>query len=107
MRSTDTFDLDRVKRYIDSNPECDVIIISNNKTLSEEYWKRIRGHLGIKKRPFIVTNSHTWDGLPMGSLVLKIGRWWENRNAIEFMKHVRLAKLILPITFIPPYPERK
>lgn len=104
MGSIDTFDLERVKRYVDSYPDCNVIIISNNKTLSEEYWKRIKGHLGIKKRPFIVTNSNTWDGLPiLDSLVLKVDRWWENRNAIEFMQHSRLAKLVLPITFIPPY----
>ena len=100
----DTFDLNRVKAYLERNPEDNVIIISNNKTLSQEYWNRIEGHLGIKKRPYIVTNSNTWDGFPiMNSLVLKIGRWWENKNAKAFMSQGNLAKLTLPITFIPPF----
>lgn len=69
------------------------------------YWNRIQSHLGIKKNPFIITNHpYSLDGVPIhGALVLKIGRWWENKNAIDFMKCSPLAKMSLPITFIPPY----
>lgn len=101
----DTFDLSRVKGYLERNPDSNIIIISSNKRLSQEYWERIQGHLGIKKRPFIVTNhKYSMDGLPfMDSLVLKIGRWWENKNAKEAMLFSNLAKMTLPITFIPPF----
>lgn len=101
----DTHDLYRVKNFLKSEPDCEVIIISNKRIQSEEYWKRIEAHLGIKKRPWIVTNSNTWDGLTIiDSLVLKIGRWWENRNAIDFLRtHTKLAKMTLPITYIPPF----
>lgn len=100
----DAHDLYRVENYLKREPDCEVIIISNNKRLSEEYWKRIEGHIGIKKRPWIVTNADTWDGFPIiDSLVLKIGRWWENRNAMEFMNtHTPLARLTLPVSYIPP-----
>lgn len=100
----DTFDLERVKNYLTNHPDSDVVIIANKKITAELYWDRIQQHLGIKKRPWIVSNAETWDGFPiMNSLVLKIGRWWENRNAKEFMKQARFVKLSLPITFIPPF----
>lgn len=104
----DTFDLMRVKFFLEDNPNSEVIIIANKRMTSEVYWDRIQKHLGIKKKPWIVTNANTWDGLPiMDSLVLKVDRWWENRNAVNFLKtHTRLAKMTLPITFIPPYSER-
>ncbi len=103
--SKDTFDLEMIRSKLKREPDCDVIIISNNKSLSDKYWKRIEGYLGIKKRPYIVTNSNTWDGLPiMNSLVLKVGKWWENKNSRLFIdSHTPLAKLCIPITFIPPF----
>lgn len=93
-----------VKNYLTNHPDSDVVIIANKKITAELYWNRIQQHLGIKKRPQIVTNANTWDGLPIrDSLVLKVGRWWENRNAKEFMEQARFARYSLPITFIPPY----
>src|SRR5690625_3479781 len=103
MMKKDAHDLVRVERFIERNPECDVIIIANKKVTANEYWRRIEENTGIRKRPYIVTNSNTWDGFPiLDSLVLKVGRWWENRNAVEFIEQSRLAKLTLPITYIPP-----
>ncbi|MFD2133335.1 hypothetical protein ACFSKI_19150 [Pseudogracilibacillus auburnensis] len=100
----DTFDLLRVKTFLERDPNADVIIIANGRELADSYWKRIKEHLGIEKRPYIITNGNTWDGYPFAdSLVLKIGRWWENRNAREVMLHTKLAKLTLPITYIPPF----
>lgn len=100
----DTFDLERVKGFLLNNPDCNVIIIANNRKLSEEYWNRIQQHTGIKKRPWIATNANAGDGFPfIDSLVLKIGRWWENKHASEFIRVSRVAKLSLPIAFIPPF----
>ncbi|MEK4495101.1 hypothetical protein [Ureibacillus sp. FSL W8-0352] len=101
----DTFDLERVKSVLEKDPNIDVVIISNSITLSELYWRRIQDHLGIKKEAYVVTDSeHALDGIPIkNSLILKIGRWWENRNAREFMLQTSFAKLTLPITFITPF----
>jgi len=100
----DTFDLFRVKRAIEALPESEIIIIASNKTVANEYWKRIKQQLNINKRPWIISNANTNDGLPfLGALILKIDRWWENKNATFVMEQSRVSKLILPITYIPPH----
>lgn len=94
----------RVKSYFEENPDSEVIVIANKRMTADMYWDRIQKHLGIKKRAWIITDyEHSIDGIPIvNSLVLKVGRWWENKNAREIMLQSRLAKMTLPITFIPP-----
>lgn len=101
----DVFDLEIVTRYLKRYPDSSVIIISNKKLAAQDYWKSIQQHLGIKKKAFIVTNNeYSMDGVPFNdSLILMAGRWWENKNSRDFMLHVSLTKLTIPITYIPPF----
>ncbi len=99
-----SFDLERIKGFINKHPESDIIIIANNKRTAIEYWENIKGHLKLNKRPYIISNSNTNDGMPyFNSLVLKIDKWWENKNAIRIMREAVVAKQTLPITHIPPF----
>lgn len=109
IRLKDTYDLTRIKSFLENNSNCNIILIANGREQSELYWSRIKQHLKIKTRPFIITNhEHSVDGLPFhDSLILKIGRWWENKSAKHVMLNNGLAKLTLPITYIPPFIERR
>lgn len=104
---SDTFDLCRLKKAIKKIPHESIIIIASNKISAKHYWKEIKlhlQHLKIEKEPIIISNAKTWDGIPFSnSLVLKIGNWWENRNAADLIPHTRMAKIVLPITHIPLY----
>src|SRR5690625_1711071 len=99
----DSFDLTRIREAIEMFPKSEIIIIANKKSTALLYWKKIKQHIEIKKRPYIISNSNTNDGLPfLESIVLKVGKWWENKNAIIVMEQSRLSKVTLPVTYIPP-----
>lgn len=97
----DSYDLNRATKAIKMNPDLEIIIIANKKATAELYWEYISEHLNTSKKPHIITNyKYSLDGIPVNnSLVLLVNRWWENRNAIEFIKKlVSSVRLTLPVT---------
>ncbi|MBA2874316.1 hypothetical protein [Thermaerobacillus caldiproteolyticus] len=104
MGKIDCFDLTKVKGALDDNPESDIFIISGNLKSAKLYEERIREHVKTKRRIRTISNSvYSMDGLNfIDSIVFLCGYWWQNKNAITFIKHFsKLPRLVIPITNIP------
>lgn len=103
----DDFDLNRAKDAIEHFSDSQVFIISGNLKAAKGYRERILQHTNIAKKSQIILISNdkfSIDGLEfMDSIVFLCGYWWQNRNALKFMKSfIKLPKLVIPITYIPP-----
>ncbi|MGX5439090.1 hypothetical protein [Bacillus thuringiensis] len=65
-------------------------IVGNNLKHAEGSWKRIKYHFGTTHviPRFISNSSFALDGFnPMNARIILLDRWWQNKNAVNLLKH--------------------
>lgn len=91
--SHDNFDLHYLKELLNELKEDkkqELWIVGNNLKYAEEAWKRIQYYFGTDYviPRFISNSSFSLDGLnPMNARIVLLDRWWQNKNAINLLKH--------------------
>ncbi|UYX52385.1 hypothetical protein M3Y14_28970 [Bacillus thuringiensis] len=90
QENTDLIHLERLLNELKEDKKQELWIIGNNLKHAEGIWKRIQYHFEVKHvvPRFISNSSFSLDGLnPMNARILLLDRWWQNKNAVNLLKH--------------------
>lgn len=102
MPYNDTYDLRKVKELLEYFADEEIIVIAGNLESAKFYWRKIKEYTETDRKPHIITNHpSSIDGLSFqNSVILKIGKWWENKHAPYVIEQGKLAKYKLAITHL-------
>ncbi|HFR4141691.1 hypothetical protein [Bacillus cereus] len=82
--------LDGLLRELKEDKKQELWIVGSNLKQSEETWKRMKYQFEVDyiMPRFISNNIFSLDGLnPMNAQIVLLDRWWQNKNAVNLLKH--------------------